>query len=59
MIGIEMRAQLRYAVVVEPLDERLDGRAHGVGLEETVILQTLEHDELVPVFPDEIELLGA
>ena len=59
MIGIEMRAELRYAVVVEPLDERLDRRALGVGLEETVILQTLEHDEPVPVFPDEIELLGA
>ena len=52
LIGIEMRVQLRYAVVVEPLDERLDGRALGVGLEEVVILQTLEHDEPIPVFRD-------
>ena len=54
LIGIEMRVQLRYAVAGLRLElARQQGRALGVGLEEVVILQTLEHDEPIPVFRHE------
>lgn len=43
---------------VQPRDESTQRRAFGVREKEVVVLQTLEHDEPIPIFPDEIETIN-
>ena len=57
LINRTMRKQLWDVVVVEPCLEVGQWRPLRMGLEQVVVLETLENDEPVPVLPDEIRVI--